>query len=92
MSKVFFTIFFTVFFAEIGDKTQLATMLFSADAKVSKLVVFSASASALLLATLIGVMAGDVLAKYVSEQTVSTVAGLCFVSVGAWMLAKTYLF
>jgi len=50
MWKIFFSVFFTVFVAEIGDKTQLATMLFAADAKTSKWVIFIAASLALTLA------------------------------------------
>ena len=58
--QAMFIIFATVFLAEIGDKTQLATLLFSAEGKVSPLRVFAASASALVLAAAIGVAAGQV--------------------------------
>ena len=48
--KTFATVFVTVFVAEMGDKTQLATLLFSADRQVSKWAVFAGSALALTAA------------------------------------------
>ena len=45
--KIFLTIFVSVFIAELGDKTQLATMLFAADKDVSKYTVFLAASAAL---------------------------------------------
>ena len=52
--KVFLTVFGAVFIAELGDKTQLATMLFAADKDVSKYTVFFAASAALVLASAIG--------------------------------------
>jgi len=77
-------VFVTVFLAEIGDKTQLATMLFSARADTSKWAVFAGSAAALVLAAAIGVLLGSAVERLASPQTIKLVAGLGFIAVGVW--------
>ena len=72
--RVFLTIFISVFLAELGDKTQLATMLFAADKEVSKWTVFVASASALVVAAAIGVAAGSFVSQFISEKALSMIA------------------
>ncbi len=57
--RVFLTIFASVFIAELGDKTQLATMLFASDKEVSKYTVFLAASAALVVAAAFGVLAGS---------------------------------
>ncbi len=84
--KIFFTIFGVVFIAELGDKTQLATMLFAADKDVSKLTVFLAASAALIVATGIGVLAGSLLSAYISEKMLSYIAGTGFILIGAYTL------
>ena len=84
--KVFSTIFAAVFIAELGDKTQLATMLFAADKDVSKLTVFIAASAALIVASAIGVLAGSLLSAYISEKLLSYVAGIGFMLIGAYTL------
>ena len=84
--KVMLLIFATVFIAEIGDKTQLATMLFSAEGRATPLQVFAASAAALVVAAGIGVAAGQLVEKFVSPQTLKLVAGIGFVAIGAFTL------
>ena len=84
--KILAVIFGTVFLAEIGDKTQLATLLFSAEGKVGPWQVFLASAAALLLACAIGVVAGQLVAKLVSPQLLKIVAGVGFIAIGAFTL------
>ncbi len=84
--KLFVTVFATIFMAELGDKTQLATLLYASDAAHPKLTVFAASASALVLTSALGVLAGSVLAQYVSPRIIRWIAGCGFIAVGAWVL------
>ena len=84
--RVFLTIFISVFLAELGDKTQLATMLFAADKEVSKWTVFVASASALVVAAAIGVAAGSFVSQVISEKALSMIAGIGFILIGGWVL------
>jgi len=86
--KIFFTIFAVVFVAELGDKTQLATMLFAADKEVNKLLVFSAASAALVVATAIGVLAGSFLSSYISEKSLSYIAGTGFILIGSYTLYR----
>ncbi len=87
--KTFTSVFITVFLAEIGDKTQLATMLFAADSQVNNWHVFLASSCALVVAAGIGVFAGALLGKYVSEHTLRYVAGAGFIAIGIWTIVRT---
>jgi putative Ca2+/H+ antiporter (TMEM165/GDT1 family) len=80
------TVFGTIFVAELGDKTQLATLLYASDAAHPKLTVFAASATALVLTSAVGVVAGSLVAEYVSPAVVRWVAGLGFIGVGIWVL------
>jgi len=86
--KVLVTVFSAVFIAELGDKTQLATMLFAADKSVSKWTVFVGASLALILASGIGVLAGSAISHYVSEKQLSYIAGIGFIAIGAWTLLK----
>ena len=84
--KLFGTVLVTVFIAELGDKTQLATLLYASDASRSKLTIFAASAAALVLSSALGVLAGAVVSAYLSPSVVRWLAGCGFIAVGAWML------
>jgi putative Ca2+/H+ antiporter (TMEM165/GDT1 family) len=86
--KIFVTIFGAVFIAELGDKTQLATMLFAADKEVSKYLVFFAASLALVVATALGVLAGSILSEYINEKYLHYIAGLGFIAIGALTLYK----
>ena len=85
--KVFLTIFAAVFIAELGDKTQLATMLFAADKEVNKAMVFFAASAALIVASAIGVLAGALLSEFIHEKSLHYIAGVGFIAIGAYTLA-----
>lgn len=84
--RLFATVFTTIFVAELGDKTQLATLLYASDASHSRLTVFAASALALIVTSALGVLAGSVLSNFVSPAVIRWVAGLGFIGVGLWVL------
>ena len=83
--QILMTTFGMVFLAELGDKTQLATFCLAADCD-PELSVFIGAGAALLLSTLIAVVFGSVLSKYLPEHYVKIAAGIFFVVVGIWML------
>lgn len=80
------TVFGTVFLAELGDKTQLATLLYASEASHPRLTVFAASASALVLTSALAVLAGAVVSEFVSPKLLRWVAGAGFIAVGVWVL------
>ena len=86
--RVLMTVFITVFVAELGDKTQLATLLFAADRDVNKWVVFLGASSALIAATGLGVLGGGVISHYVSERYLHIFAGIGFIVIGLWTLVR----
>jgi putative Ca2+/H+ antiporter (TMEM165/GDT1 family) len=86
--KILSTVFASVFIAELGDKTQLATLLFASDKEVSKLTVFAGAALALIVTSAIGVAAGAAVSQYVSGKTLHYLAGIGFIAIGIWTLFK----
>jgi putative Ca2+/H+ antiporter (TMEM165/GDT1 family) len=86
--KVLITVFSAVFIAELGDKTQLATMLFAADREVSKWTVFFGASLALVVASAIGVIAGSLVSTVVSERYLHYIAGVGFILIGVWTLLR----
>ncbi|HPF25096.1 MAG TPA: TMEM165/GDT1 family protein [Steroidobacteraceae bacterium] len=84
--KTFALVFGSVFLAELGDKTQLATMLFAARGTMTPLGVFLAAASALIVASAIGVLAGAWVARYIDTRYLTMIAGAGFIAIGLWTL------
>lgn len=86
--RTLLTVFTAVFIAELGDKTQLATMLFASERSVNKLTVFLGASLALIVASGIGVLAGGIISHYVSEKNLHYIAGTGFITIGLWTLLK----
>lgn len=78
----FLTAFLTVFLAELGDKTQLATLLIAAESQ-SPWVVFVGAAAALITTSLIGVLLGRWLSSRLAPEVLQTATGaiLLFIAV-----------
>lgn len=86
--KIITTVFSAVFIAELGDKTQLATMLFASDKDTSRWAVFVGASMALIATSALGVVAGSFLSEYISEKVLHYVAGIGFIAIGIWTLIK----
>jgi len=87
--KILLTTFGMIFLAELGDKTQLATLAFAADGK-SRLSVFIGAAAALVLTSLIAVLLGAAVSRFVPANYVKTGAGALFIILGFWILFSTW--
>jgi putative Ca2+/H+ antiporter (TMEM165/GDT1 family) len=86
--KVFVTVFGTVFLAELGDKTQLATLLFASKTAASLWTIFIAASVALVLTSAIGVAAGAFVSQHVNPKYLSYAAGIGFIAIGVWTLVQ----
>ncbi|TNE37137.1 MAG: TMEM165/GDT1 family protein [Alphaproteobacteria bacterium] len=84
--KPLLVIFVTVFLAELGDKTQLATLLFATDGKLSPLLVFVAAAGALIASTAIAVLVGNFAQAHLERLPLELIAGTGFVLIGLWTI------
>ena len=73
--------------AELGDKTQLGVLSFTASSR-SQLVIFAAASLALIAATSVGVLAGTILAKYINPRILQSFGGVLFIIIGIWILVK----
>ncbi len=76
--------FTTVFLAELGDKTQIATLLLSAQSG-KPLVVFLGASIALICSSFVGVVLGRWLATIISPIKFKYMAGITMIGVGLWI-------
>ena len=84
--KVYGVVFLSVLLAELGDKTQLATLAFATDPAAGKLGVFFAAAGALVLSSGLAVLVGAEIGRWVAPGHLRIAAALGFIAIGAGML------
>ena len=82
-----FTTFMTVFLAEMGDKTQLTTVTLSS-ATNKPLAVFIGSSLALILATLLGALAGNSIANLIPAFILKLLSGIVFLVIGINLMVQ----
>ncbi len=82
----YFAVFATVFLAELGDKTQLATLLFASEEKQNVWLVFAAAAGALVASTALAVAVGAAAQRFIQGAPLKLVAGIAFLAIGAWTI------
>jgi Ca2+/H+ antiporter, TMEM165/GDT1 family len=87
--RVLWATFGLVFLAELGDKTQLTTMALAAESK-SPASVFAGAAAALVLASLLGVLLGGVLSRYVPAHVIRGGAGVLFIVIGILLVSGKF--
>jgi putative Ca2+/H+ antiporter (TMEM165/GDT1 family) len=85
MWKTILTTFLLIFLAELGDKTQLSTMLLASRSK-SMWYTFIGSACALIFSSFIGVLAGSILNKYIPQSYIQNISGIIFVIFGILLI------
>lgn len=84
------SIFAVVFLAELGDKTQLATLLFASERTHHPILVFLAAASALVLSTGLAVLLGNYGARFLDMLPLKLIAGIGFMVLGAWSVLEHF--
>ena len=87
--SIFLTSFTTIFIAELGDKTQLATLMLSAESG-KPMIVFLGSSFALLCSSIVGVLIGKWLSTKISKEKFALFTGILMTLVSAWIGYTTF--
>jgi Ca2+/H+ antiporter, TMEM165/GDT1 family len=85
--KLLVSTFGAIFVAELGDKTQLATLSMAAGSR-AKLTVFAGAALALCATSAIAVLAGEAVSRWVSPVWLRRIAGAVFIGLGILFLVR----
>ena len=87
--SIFFTTFTTIFIAELGDKTQIATLMLSAESG-KPMIVFLGSSLALISSSIVGVLIGKWLSKKISPSKFALFTGALMVIVSLFLAYDTF--
>jgi len=83
--KIIISSFVTIFLAELGDKTQIASILMTS--KTNKpVLVFIGTMLAFAVVTVIGVAVGSVITKFLPINFIKVGAAIAFIIVGILIL------
>ena len=88
--SILITSFSTIFLAELGDKTQLATLILSAQSG-RPLIVFIGAALALICTSVLGVLIGRWIAKNLPRQRFTVVSGIVMISLGIYLVSQGFI-
>ena len=86
----FFTVFVTIFLAELGDKTQLATLIYATDGDRPRWLVFFAASLALVASSALAVILGAAAERSLSILPLKLIAGAGFIAIGGWMVFEYF--
>ncbi len=87
--SILITSFSTIFLAELGDKTQLATLILSAQSG-RPLIIFIGAALALIFTSLLGVLIGQWIANNLPRQKFTVVSGIIMLSLGIYLVIQGF--
>ena len=88
--NILITSFSTIFLAELGDKTQLATLMLSAQSG-RPLIIFTGAALALMSTSLLGVLIGQWIANNLPRQRFTVVSGIIMLSLGIYLVSQGFI-
>ena len=88
--SILITSFSTIFLAELGDKTQLATLMLSAQSG-RPIIIFTAAALALISTSLLGVLVGQWIANNLPRQRFTLVSGIIMLSLGIYLVTQGFI-
>ena len=84
------SMFFTIFIAELGDKTQITTMLFASNGTYKPLAIIITVSLALVCSTLFAVAVGTYAQKYLEHLPVKLISGILFIAIGVYTIIQHY--
>ena len=87
--SIFFTTFTTIFIAELGDKTQIATLMLSAESG-KPIIVFLGSSLALICSSIVGVLIGKWLSKTITPSKFALFTGALMIIISVYLAYDTF--